>query len=302
MLPVERGTSQATYALIAKYMASAGVPRLWRDPPSAPTSEGTPTITVWCNTTDRGTDCVGARAICEQEAGPYDIFFGNDCGKHAGHIIAKGVLVLADLVLQKNEKAYKYYTTLCKLIHLWRDDAVKVYKTWVDMYGAEDANRFAKNLPPTCVAARWGSVGGIEIRLEDADMEKVAKVILKVVKPDVDKDKKKNNSNSLDDISLEEQNFYSDKMTRWKRDVCQAIVDVFFQIMVSASKMLRETTSHFMNALSVVYTEEELDMEGGPLARLIDGKAGEIAIKYSTIMNDEKLGLLCIGLPDLEAE
>jgi hypothetical protein len=120
--------------------------------------------------------------MCETESGPYDLFFGNDCGKHAGHIIQKGVLVLADQILKKNSKEYKYYVTLCKLIHLWRDDAAKVHNAFVELFGAEEGNKWAKHLPPTCVAARWGSVECIEIRLDDAGVEKVVKVILHVLK------------------------------------------------------------------------------------------------------------------------
>ena len=303
LLPVEGKSSAATYALIGKHLASAGVSRLWRDPHSEPTHEGTPTVTVWCNTTDRGPDCVGARTMCETESGPYDLFFGNDCGKHAGHIIQKGVLVLADQILKKNSKEYKYYVTLCKLIHLWRDDAAKVHNAFVELFGAEEGNKWAKHLPPTCVAARWGSVECIEIRLDDAGVEKVVKVILHVLKVDADKKKKKkSNKNTLDDISLEETQFYSDKMGRWKRDVANSIVDQLWQKMVTASRMLRETTSHFMSSLSVVYTEDELDEYGGALARLIDGKAEECAREYSRSMTHPKWGILCIDVPDADAE
>ncbi len=83
-----------------------------------------------------------------------------------------------------------------------------------------------------------------------------------MLKVDADKKKKKkSNKNTLDDISLEETQFYSDKMGRWKRDVANSIVDQLWQKIVTASRMLRETTSHFMNSLSVVYTEEASYLE-----------------------------------------
>jgi hypothetical protein len=72
---------------------------------------------------------------------------------------------------------------------------------------------------------------------------------------------------------LQEQTFYSEKMSKWKSEVASAITDVFFIKMVEVPKMLRTTTSHYMNSLSVVFSEEHLDEHGGALAALIDGQA-----------------------------
>jgi len=248
LLPVENKSARGTYSLVAKHLHSAGVPRLWRDEPAE--CEGEPQITAWACCTDRGSDCVGCRAMIVDEAGPCDIPFQNDCGKHAGHCIVQATLKLADMVLAKLGKEYKYYATLTKLIHLWRDMAKDFYDTWVVVFTAVDANKCARTLPPTCVAGRWNSVELTEIRLDDMGVSRVVKVMMLVISKN-SQQKQIKRKVTLDDCSLQEQHFYSEKMSKWKSEVASAITDVFFIKMVEVSKMLRTTTSHYMNSLSV---------------------------------------------------
>ena len=77
---------------------------------------------------------------------------------------------MIDQLLRDSSVPWTYYSSLCKLIHLWRDMSRQIYSEWKRRYGPASAERHVARLPPRCVAARWLSVGESEkymIELEE---------------------------------------------------------------------------------------------------------------------------------------
>ena len=66
-------------------------------------------------------------------------------------------------------------------------------------------------------------------------------------------------------------------------------------------RQLRDTTSHYMNALSAMFTPDDLDKTGGALAKLIDGQASTIASEYGNDLVDWTWLTLLTNLEDIDA-
>jgi hypothetical protein len=53
---------------------------------------------------------------------------------------------------------WRFFSSLAKLIHVWRDCPRQVYDTWSSVYGIDIARQRALRLPAKCIAGRWGSI------------------------------------------------------------------------------------------------------------------------------------------------
>eukprot|EP00959_Pyramimonas_sp_CCMP1952_P431369 9034296-Pyramimonas_sp.AAC.1 len=54
----------------------------------------------------------------------------------------------------------RYIPSMVKLLHLWRDKAVLVYKELASI--SETSAMRARYVPPQCVSTRWGSISRCE--------------------------------------------------------------------------------------------------------------------------------------------
>eukprot|EP00973_Karenia_brevis_P083689 11611262-Karenia_brevis.AAC.1 len=81
-----------------------------------------------------------------------------DCKMHAGALIAKSGMTIVDAWLKKNGHTWRYYSGIAKLVHVWRDSSRNMFKEWVYTFGAQDAIRCARRLPPKPVSGRWGCI------------------------------------------------------------------------------------------------------------------------------------------------
>ena len=121
----------------------------------------------YANTTDCGGDQVAAHKMLALELAPLDnvMYVWAPCFEHQGHLMSAGGLKLTDLLLKAHGIKWKYFSSIAKICHVWRDRAPKVFEIWNELFGAEDALAHAKKLIPAAKGGRWGSIEQIEKRL-----------------------------------------------------------------------------------------------------------------------------------------
>jgi hypothetical protein len=84
------------------------------------------------------------------------------CFMHCIQLVIKKGLLLLDRFLAKHGKSFKFFGSLAKISHVWRDAGGDVFDMWHSMFGAINARQFANKLPPKCLAGRWDSVYACE--------------------------------------------------------------------------------------------------------------------------------------------
>ena len=119
-------------------------------------------------TTDNGADQLACRNHLNLEFSTKpcldsQIFIGLPCMKHQYHLIAKSHLQLCDVYARKLGRAWKYFSAVATLCHVWRGHLAKVQETWRQQHQHEEgylAQPATNKIPPLAVAGRWASVDG----------------------------------------------------------------------------------------------------------------------------------------------
>ena len=138
---------------------------------------------VYLCTTDQGSnEAWGRRAIL------YDVkddkttfFFDSDCLEHGPHLIVMSSLLLADSMLTTIGRPWKYWKSLATFSYTTRDVAKRLYDTWVDRFGAQNAKRCVKSLFPKPVSQRWGRVHELEERIMKAGFLNLALCLAEIL-------------------------------------------------------------------------------------------------------------------------
>ena len=110
-----------------------------------------------------------------EHRGPNDVATTNDCNKHAGQLVVKSTLCLANMLVEVG-RTWQYFSCITKCFRLWRDHAKDVTEVWVDIHGAAYALFHAMILPRIAVAGRCGSTEFGELRLHQGGLLKVIKI------------------------------------------------------------------------------------------------------------------------------
>lgn len=96
---------------------------------------------------------------------PNFLYLDGDCFEHQSHLSVLSGLGLTDDALKRHGRPFKYYSTIAIFSACARELSSEVFRVWNELYGAVDANKFAKTLVPKSSSGRWGCVDGIERRL-----------------------------------------------------------------------------------------------------------------------------------------
>ena len=180
------GNAEGATKLIKKQITSLGVPsweegsqrsdritrRIIGDEPldsiMASTFVNLPLL-VYTAVTDAGPDQVGSRAAIRRAVASklLVLFVDGNCLEHQCHLIVKFILTLVDAALEDLcEKAgaqtVRYFASLAKLMNTWREYARSIFDTWRRVMTDAAAWRWAANVPPKCIAGRWGSADDSE--------------------------------------------------------------------------------------------------------------------------------------------
>lgn len=246
---VEDSSGAGCHGLLSKQLVGCGAP-LWSQ--LLPPVEGGARrrARIYILVSDRGSDIAKFKKLAQVEALECDgnIVLSVDCMFHAGHLVCKSGLALMDLTLKKFDKKYGYFATLAKLTNLWRDKAKAIFQAWANSYGKPSAMNAAVHIPGRCLAGRWGSVSDAEVFLQRANVS-MAQVVLRQVLVKRKGGKTGGEHADIDEVSLEEQAAYSDRISRWAREVMQALSDKLFEAAVAIAHMSRSPLDHLFSAL-----------------------------------------------------
>jgi hypothetical protein len=70
--------------------------------------------------------------------------------------------VLADIMLAQLGSSVKYFASVAKILHCWREHARVIFAIWKLKHGAASSLKHARAVPPKCCAGRWGSIAESE--------------------------------------------------------------------------------------------------------------------------------------------
>ena len=114
-------------------------------------------LSMWATTTDDGSDIKASRERMEGEvkkAGPDKWSFHGSCLNHQASILGVPLLFNMEIIMFALDLPFKFYATLARLLHLWRDNAVKFLELW-RRYFQRDAEKRAKKIAPQHLSTRW---------------------------------------------------------------------------------------------------------------------------------------------------
>ena len=176
LLQVEGGGGNATYALYAKQIQSMGCPFWKRNLATQVAGARLQALSIIVSITVMfGTDSGGdedktkkmVAAACEDDASTFTL--GGACLLHQYHLMVQRSLKFSDTFCKVLEPAMnakrKYFSSVVKLLHCWRDYSQKIYSRWAALYGVASASQFARARPPQALSGRWGAVEAAEARI-----------------------------------------------------------------------------------------------------------------------------------------
>jgi hypothetical protein len=192
-------SARGTFALLDKQLKSVGCPRpplptvgvdqdqhqdeFERDDDSQPI-EDFRCLRSFLYTSDGGADQVRYKKVAAHcIAGfPLMLFVAVSCAMHNCQLVVKSGINTIDVWAKEQHKTWRYFSSLAKLVHIWRDYAKAIYDHWAVVHGATSAQQHARTLIPKCIAGRWGSIAGTEQRLAFSGHEQIQIVLQKVIK------------------------------------------------------------------------------------------------------------------------
>jgi hypothetical protein len=264
-------------------------------------------LKIWAFTSDHGSDCAAARSriIAEIDRRPDEVLGVEiDCLLHQFHLICCHHLHLADDYIMPSVGLAKlrYYASLAKLIHLWREHSSKVMKIWEKKWGITDAWKSCRHVVPAPIAGRWGRASAVEKHILERDVQNVLWCLRKLCEEVAESrgakskaDEKKEKAAALDEIRVEEMQEYAKRLGRWARDCLKVL----------------EHPERFATALRIAQaTRADLDhlmffIEGRRefcLAELVWSKGREIAADVHELVNKGIAALLGVTLPACVSE
>ena len=195
-------------------------------------------------------------------------------------------------------RKYKYFASICKLVHCWRDKCKRIYDAWKEVHGAESAMRFARKLPARCIAGRWGSISNTEAYLTSfgpdpmSCMEMALPVLRMALVAKADKKRHRSAQDDAlaeegDDPHLEEMKAFSAQMGRWSKAVARDTADQLLWVTLHVASRSRQPIDLFSRFMQSYVAEEEMNTRGGRLAQLIDGKMFDIFAEFEATLSDQ---------------
>ena len=149
-----QGTACGTYAMYLKQLSSYGCLLQKANQP-----DGVAVSTNVVFVTDSGGDDPA------KEASTPHFFLSLSvlpCLLHLYFSIVKWPLAFADKLCEKLSSKMnapiKYWSTIAKTVHCWRDRHKAVFTEWVQAVGVVEADTFAKRMPPQQISGRWDNI------------------------------------------------------------------------------------------------------------------------------------------------
>lgn len=248
-------------------------------PPLPPPEEHPPAnqcLHIFTAVTDAGSDEAKARRLLHTRMmqKPNAVFFDGNCMAHQYQLMVLSVTHFMDFLLRCLGCKYFYWSSLAKLMNVWRSKAAQIYTVWKDMFGPTDAEKFASKVPPRAIAGRWGSIRDVERWLLRCNWTQLETVLSIIYDPRSLADAKEQETTGINEISQESKAEYIAKLSKWAKDVMSFIKDPIFRMAIQISTYLREPLDKFYHKIQKAWRYHE---EPTNLARLVWGGAKEIS-------------------------
>ena len=268
--------------MITKQLTSAGCP-IWTG--GAEHDSNDHAVRLFLGTSDGGGDQKRFRRIvhCQVEDMATTLFIDSDCWMHASQLTYRSALACNDSWLRRQSCSFKYFSTLAKIVHLWRDCAGKMFRAARDHLGNLEAVSFFRKLPARCVAGRWGTVSNTEselLQVGQARLGRVLEVVLGVRATDHDRHALQDADTGaalvpagLDDPSIEETADYRRRLGKWSRDVLHAVGQGSFWLVLEITRAVHAGVDHHLRSMQKRLTKDVLERFGNHGAQLVCGKA-----------------------------
>jgi hypothetical protein len=209
-----------------------------------------------------------AGGVIQVVAEPGVTAWDTDCMMHHGQNIYKTGLLATDRWLKGRGIGFKYYSSLAKISHLLRDKATAVFNSAIALFGTKVAMDHTRRIFPSCIAGRWGSCSAVEKRLVSMGREIVVPVLVHVLsKASTELVPAIADATTLDDISVEENTAYRQKIGRWSRDVLSCVEDRVFWCTLGAVRLIHEPLDHHFAFLQQRLVD--VDKNGSHFARSV---------------------------------
>ena len=182
------------------------------------------------NTTDGGES--GTRGKMKRHVKPYTytLDFENDCAQHGISNASRRSLTLSDELAVRWQLKHKPFATVVKGYHIWRKYIKYIDPSWRKMF-PPNAQAVLKRLPEKAVATRWGSEhGATAFFVVEPDPHEVVAGMKAGVKLSKTKQKyairnrpTKPSAQPTDDIQLDENQQWTEKLNKWETGDCASI-------------------------------------------------------------------------------
>ena len=214
------------------------------------------------------------------------LYFDLNCCIHQYHLIVKEQLVLVDRFLQSVEQVFKgghptkYFASIAKISHYWRERVSPFVDTWEKMFGCTaDVNY--RRYPLQVVAGRWGSVDSAEEFFLARGKARLKPVLLALLSSAMkakktDKSDKAQDESLLDD--LDGRAAYQIKMSKHSSGACAAVQSDLFWVLLRLMNTARGPLRHFF-LWCQKYSQRR------PALRLVTETADQIMDEFTALHN-----------------
>jgi len=256
-------------------------------------------LRIYITCTDGGSDQVYARKLWAFETMDdlFTFFVDLNCLLHIGQLIVKSGLDRADVWMKRFNQRWKYFASVAKLINVWRDLARAVYVLWHRLYGFSSAQEHASQMPPKCIAGRWGKIWEVEQFVCARNTNGFLAIVLKgaiekkiditVALPDRDMAALHDVSIAdIDDPRLEETDEFRRRMGRWRRDTLGLLDASLFWLLVRLMNAAHAPLMAHFHFMDKKRNQDEIEMKGTAVVQLICGRSTELLSGFDKIFND----------------
>ena len=157
ILRVGNASGADLFAMLDKQLASLGVPSVGGCVHGDPIPQF---IRIFTYTSDAGPDQMHYRRAVRALLSDRLLVFWVDvsCLLHVFQLIVKQGLLIVDRWCKRNQRKWSYYSSLSKVVHCIHEQSRAFFLAWRQLHDSTSAVKFAKRLPPKCIAGRWGSI------------------------------------------------------------------------------------------------------------------------------------------------
>ena len=141
-------------------------------------------LEVYCIITDEGGDVARMKqlVLCELDNDPNKFAFVGPCFAHQYSLIVWCLLSgIEEFLLPAfgnvGDNAWKYYTSLASLLHIWRDNASEIYSCWKKEYPQSVQKAGVWRVPPKPISQRWGRKTQLENYILQCDPTQCKQVL-----------------------------------------------------------------------------------------------------------------------------